>query len=128
VAVAFEEAATNKEATASQAASEPVGHEDAAGYDAVFSHEDAWGFLQCLRVAQDLYSEECKRSHYLYEQLNALEVVLENTEGSLAQTKERLAESDSAIINKFILPTFSSVDQLILLISLFVDHRAPRAV
>jgi len=58
VAVAFEEAATNKEATASQAASEPVGHEDAAGYDAVFSHEDAWGFLQCLRVAQDLYSEE----------------------------------------------------------------------
>jgi hypothetical protein len=40
VVVAFEEAAANQEAMVSQAASEPVGHEDATGYDAVFGHED----------------------------------------------------------------------------------------
>ena len=36
------------------------------------------------------------------EQLDALEVVLSNTEGSLAQSKEQLAESDSAVVSKFI--------------------------
>jgi hypothetical protein len=37
----------------------------------------------------------------LQEQLNALEAVLENIEGSLARTKEQLAESDSAVMSKF---------------------------
>ena len=81
----------------SQAGSEPT-EED----DAVFGQEDAWGFLQHLIVAQDLYSEECKRSHRLKEQLDALEAVLSNTEGSLAQTKEQLAEFDYVVVGKFI--------------------------
>jgi len=41
VAVVFEEAATSQAAEASQVGSEPVADEDAAGYDAVFGHEDA---------------------------------------------------------------------------------------
>jgi hypothetical protein len=75
--VAFEDAA------ASQAGSEPLGEDDVAD-DAVFEHEDG-----------------CKRSHSLQEQLDTLEMVLSNTEGSLAQTKEQLAESDSTVISKF---------------------------
>ena len=70
VTVAFEESTTSQAPEASQAGSEPVGDEDAAGYDAVFGQEDTWGFLQRLRVAQDLYSEECNRSHHFQEQLN----------------------------------------------------------
>jgi hypothetical protein len=34
--------------------------------------------------------------------INALEAVLSNTKGSLAQTKEQLAESDSTVVSKFI--------------------------
>ena len=51
MAVAFEEAAANRVAKASQAGFEPFGHEDAGGFDAAFGHKDVWGFLQHLRVA-----------------------------------------------------------------------------
>jgi hypothetical protein len=44
-AVAFEEAAMNQAAEASQAGLESAGADDATGDDAVFGHEDAWGFL-----------------------------------------------------------------------------------
>jgi len=87
----------NQTAKASQVASEPVGHENAPGHDTIFDNEDA-----CLRVAQNLYYEECKRSHHLQEQINTLEAVLENIEGSLAQTKEQMVESDTAVISKYI--------------------------
>jgi len=43
VAIAFEKASANQEAEASQAASDPVGHEDASVHDdTVFGNEDAW--------------------------------------------------------------------------------------
>ena len=58
--MAFEEAAASQVAEASQAGSEPLSEDDATN-DTVFRHKDAWGFLQRLRVAQDLYSEEYKR-------------------------------------------------------------------
>ena len=64
-AVAFEEAAASQAAVASQAALKSLGHEDALGHDTVFDNEDASNFLQRLREAQDLYFEECKRSHRL---------------------------------------------------------------
>ena len=48
--MAFEEAAASQVAEVSQAGSEPVDKDDAASYDAVFGHKDAWGFLQRLRV------------------------------------------------------------------------------
>jgi hypothetical protein len=60
VAVAFEEATANQVGEESQAGLESVGHEDAPNDDVIFSNED-----MCLIVAQDLYSEECKRSHHL---------------------------------------------------------------
>ena len=50
-AIAFEEATANQEAEASHAGSESAREDDTAGDDAVFGHEDAWGFLQRLRVA-----------------------------------------------------------------------------
>jgi len=40
VAASFEEAAANQAVEASQAALEPVGHEDAPGHDAIFDNED----------------------------------------------------------------------------------------
>lgn len=66
VALAFEEAAVNQATEASHSGSEPLGHEDATGYDAFFGHDHARGFLQHLRVSQDLNSEECKRSDHLH--------------------------------------------------------------
>ena len=64
-AVTFEEATASQAAEASQAGLESTGKDDAVGHDTVFGHEDARGFLQRLRVAQDLYSGECKWSHCL---------------------------------------------------------------
>lgn len=92
------EAADYEEAAVSQAGSEPGGQEDAPGMDAVFDNDDAWDFLHRYRNTQNLYSEECKKSHQLQEQVNALEAVLQSTKNSLAAVKLQLVESDFAIV------------------------------
>lgn len=108
------EVAAFEEAAASQASTEPDGHADAPGMDAVFNNDDAWDFLCRYCSTQDLYSEECKRSHRLQEQVSALEAVLESTERSLAAVKEQLAESDSAVVgNSFFLLTLFLCNQLL---------------
>jgi hypothetical protein len=63
--MASKEATVNQAVEERQAGSERVSHEHTLDDNVIFGNEDAWDFLRHLRVAQDLYYKECKRSQGL---------------------------------------------------------------
>lgn len=83
------------EVDAGRANSGSDGDEIAPAY---FNNEDAWSFLDRYRSTQDLYSEECKKTHRLEERLVDLEAVLQGTEESLVTVKRQLVQSNLVVV------------------------------